>query len=225
MTPPVPIEATESDLPRNPRGRRRDPELEARRRAQILEVAAGEFARHGFANTQVQTIANRLGVGNGTVFRYFPTKENLFLEAVRRGLEELDRVMDRVLELPLDPVEQLAEAVRTYLGFFAGRPELAELFIQERAAFPHHHRPLYFATQETGEHACKHTAFFDRLMATGRVRRMPVERLFMVLGDLLYGVILSNLLAGRRIDPDAQARDILDVIFHGILAGNEGEKT
>ncbi|MBA4063242.1 MAG: TetR/AcrR family transcriptional regulator [Isosphaera sp.] len=221
MTTPSATDATDPAPPRTARGRPRDPELEARRRAEILRVAAGEFARHGFANTQVQTIADRVGVGNGTVFRYFPTKENLFLEAVRCGLAELDAAMDAVLALPLDPVEQLAEAVRAYLAFFAGRPDLAELFIQERAAFPHHHRPLYFATQEAGDHACKHAAFFDRLMATGRVRRMPMDRLFAVLGDLLYGVILTNLLAGRRIDPDAQARDILDVIFHGILADEE----
>ncbi len=215
--------AAESEVPRTKPGRPRDPELEQRRRAQIIDVAAREFARYGFANTQVQTIANHLGVGNGTIFRYFETKEKLFLEAVKRGLEELTAEMDAVLEQPCEPFELFHEAVRTYLGFFHRRPEMAELFIQERAAFPHHHRPLYFATQATDEHACKHHAFFGRLMASGRVRLMPMERFFAVMGDLLYGTILTNLLSGRPADPEAQARDVVDVILNGILS-EQGRK-
>ncbi len=194
--------------------------METRRKAQILDVAARVFATYGFANTQVQTIANHLGVGNGTVYRYFPTKDKLFLAAVERGLEELETEMDAVLESQRDPLELLAEAIRAYFGFFHRRPEMAELFIQERAAFPHHHRPLYFAQQDE-EHACKHAAFFERLMATGKVRAIPHERLFAVVGDLLYGTIIANLLSGRPADPEAQARDVLDVILDGILRHRE----
>jgi len=202
-------------------GRPRDPELEARRRSQILDVAARVFASHGFANTQVQTIANHVGVGNGTVYRYFPTKDQLFLATVERGLQALTAEMDRVLDQPLDPLDGLVAAIRTYLAFFARRPEMAELFVQERAAFPHHHRPLYFATQDDDEQTCKHVAFFERLMETGRIRPMPFERLFAVVGDLLYGTILTNLMSGRPADPEAQARDVADVILNGILADGE----
>ncbi len=217
MPPEIPEKPAEVATPRTGPGRPRNPELEARRKEQILDVAAREFARYGFANTQVQTIANHLGVGNGTVFRYFETKDKLFLAAVERGLRELNAEMDCVLESPLDPLEQMLLAIRTYLGFFHRRPEMAELFIQERAAFPHHHRPLYFATKDDDEHTCKHAAFFRRLMDTGRIRPMPIERLFAVVGDLLYGTILTNLLSDRPADPELQARDVADVILNGIL--------
>jgi AcrR family transcriptional regulator len=201
-------------------GRPRDPELETRRKTQILDTAARVFATYGFANTQVQTIANHIGVGNGTVYRYFPTKEQLFLSAVERGLNELKAEMDAVLAQPLAGVELIRAAVRTYLGFFARRPEMAELFIQERAAFPHHHRPLYFATRED-EIECKHAAFFRRLVESGVIRPVPQERFFAVIGDLLYGTILTNLLTNRPADPDTQAEDVLDVILNGLLAREE----
>jgi hypothetical protein len=102
------------------------------------------------------------------------------------------------------------------LGFFRRRPEMAELFIQERAAFPQHHRPLYFA-QHGEDPADKHATFFRRLMETGKIRPIPLERLFAVVGDLLYGTIIANLLSGRPADPDVQARDVLDVILNGML--------
>jgi AcrR family transcriptional regulator len=216
--PPQPADKPADTPARHGPGRPKDPELEARRKAQILDVAARVFATYGFANTQVQTIANHLGVGNGTIYRYFPTKDQLFLAAVERGLNELTLEMDRVLEQTLDPLETIALAIRTYLGFFHRRPEMAELFIQERAAFPHHHRPLYFATREEDEKMCKHAELFRRLMDTGRVRPMPMERLFAVVGDLLYGTILTNLLSGRPADPELQTQDVVDVIFNGIVS-------
>ncbi len=205
---------TESDA-RKP-GRPRDPELEARRKAQILDTAARIFATYGFANTQVQTLANHLGIGNGTIYRYFPTKEQLFLSTVERGLKELEAEMDAVLSQPVAAVEVMRLAVRTYLAFFHRRPEMAELFIQERAAFPHHHRPLYFVTKDD-EMECKHQAFFNRLTESGAVRDIPRERFFAVIGDLLYGTILTNLLTNRQTNPDTQADDVLDVIMHGLL--------
>ncbi len=51
------------------------------------------------------------------------------------------------------------------------------------------------------------------------MRPMPFERLFSVIGDLLYGTILTNLLSGRPADPESQARDVADVILNGILSG------
>lgn len=203
-------------------GRPRDPDLEARRREQILDTAAKVFAGFGFAATDVQVIADRIGIGKGTIYRYFPTKEQLFLAAVERGLQELTAVMDDVIEQPADDaVEQTRRAIRAYLEFFHRRPEMAELFIQERAAFPHHHRPLYFSMKDDRDHECKHAAFWDRLAASGQVRPMPAERFFAVVGDLLYGTILANLLSGRPVDPAAQTDDILDVIMHGMLIASE----
>jgi len=207
----------DTTTPRKP-GRPRDPDLEARRRTQILDTAATIFAACGFAATDVQVIADRIGVGKGTVYRYFPTKEQLFLAAVERGLRELTAEMDRILDEAIpDPVEHTRRAVRAYLGFFHRRPEMAELFIQERAAFPHHHRPLYFSMKEDNDHECQHAAFWNKLAESGQVRPMPAERFFAVVGDLLYGTILTNLLAGRPADPATQTEDILDIIMNGML--------
>lgn len=208
-------------LPQRKPGRPKDPELEARRKAQILETAAKVFASFGFAATDVQVIADRIGVGKGTVYRYFPTKEALFLAAVERGLQELTAEMDRLMAEDTDPLEQMGRCVRAYFAFFHRRPEMAELFIQERAAFPHHHRPLYFSMKDEDEKECQRAELFRRLVEGGRVRPMPVQQFFGVVGDLLYGTILTNLLTGRPADPHGQAAEVLDMIFRGILTDAE----
>src|SRR6195952_1974971 len=60
----------------------------ARNRAALLTAAEAEFAEHG-PDASVADIARRAGIGKGTVFRHFPTKDDL-LAAV---------VMDRVTTL------------------------------------------------------------------------------------------------------------------------------
>ena len=143
--------------------------------------------------------------------------------AVERGLQELTDQIEPMMADQTDPVETIRRVVRTYLAFFRKRPEMAELFIQERAAFPLQHRPLYFAMKDEDGNACQRAGLFQKLVDTHRVRPMPAERFFGVIGDLLYGTILTNLLTGRPADPKTQANDVLDVIFHGVLT--DGERT
>lgn len=98
-------------------GRPRDPDLESRRRAEILDVAEKIFASAGFADTDVQVIADQLGIGKGTVYRYFPTKKELFLATVDRGLADLTTEMEAIItNTAIDPIDMIRRAFQVYLG-------------------------------------------------------------------------------------------------------------
>ena len=75
-------------------GRPPDAELQERRRAEILDTATAVFAENGFAAADVQEIADKTGVGKGTIYRYFPSKEELFLAAVDHGMRNLKLAVD-----------------------------------------------------------------------------------------------------------------------------------
>jgi AcrR family transcriptional regulator len=60
----------------------------ARNRARVLAVAYEAFAAEGLA-VPVDEIARRAGVGAGTVYRHFPTKEALFKAIVANRLDQL----------------------------------------------------------------------------------------------------------------------------------------
>jgi hypothetical protein len=63
----------------------------------------------------------------------------------------------------------------------------------------------------------------EGLIADGRLRAdVPVERVMTVIGDLVYGTIITNHFAGRHRPFGEQAADIIDVVFNGILT--EGER-
>jgi AcrR family transcriptional regulator len=66
----------------------------ARRRAEILEAAAGVFARRGYANATVAEIAEAADLAEGTLYNYFENKREILLAIARytRGMME-DTIM------------------------------------------------------------------------------------------------------------------------------------
>ena len=77
-----------------PVGRPPDSHLQERRRAEILDAATKVFSSRGFAAADVQEIADKTGVGKGTIYRYFSSKEELFLAAVDHGMRNLKLAVD-----------------------------------------------------------------------------------------------------------------------------------
>ena len=194
-------------------GRPKDDALAARRRDEILRHAIRHFARDGYFDADLDAVAADVGCAKGTLYRYFPSKAELFqqsVDLVMRELLEATRSCDSE-----DPLDQLKHAVRSYLAYFDAHPEYVELLIQERAAFRDRKQPTYFAYRQS---AVEHwTPKHLRLMDEGRMRRMPVDRVHDVIGDLLYGTIFTNYFAGQRKDLEQQVADVLDVLFNGLI--------
>lgn len=86
MTPPrsptSPPTARPADAGARPRrGRRKEA-----RPGELIDAALDLFVEKGFAATRVEEVAQRAGVSKGTLFLYFPTKEDLFKAVVRENI-------------------------------------------------------------------------------------------------------------------------------------------
>lgn len=191
----------------------------AQRREDILETAIRLFARDGYANLDLQVMADELGVGKGTLYRHFGSKEKLFLAAVDRVMRMLREHVDARIAGMDEPVERISQGIRAYLEFFHTRPEAVEMLIQERAQFKDRKRPTYFEHRDVNRPRWR--ALYSQLIEEGRIRPLPPERIMDVIGDLLYGTMFVAYIAGRRRPPDEVAGDILDIVFNGILTDSE----
>jgi AcrR family transcriptional regulator len=205
------------------RGRPKVAGLRERRREQILDAAARIFATTGYRNTDLQQVADVLGVGKGTIYRYFPSKEELFLAAVDRGMRRLYAAVHACTDVVADPLERVGCGIRAYLAFFRDHPQLAELLIQERAEFRDREQQTYFAYRQAGIGEWRE--LWRGLIAQGRVRDVPVERITDVLCDLVYGTMFTNYFAGRHKSLEDQVHEILDIVFFGVLSETERQKT
>ncbi|HEY6274590.1 MAG TPA: TetR/AcrR family transcriptional regulator [Terriglobales bacterium] len=104
--------------------RRRKPRTDAQRnRERILEVAKQAFTRYG-ANTSLDEIAKQAGIGAGTLYRHFPTRDAL-LEAVYRTEVEKLAAAERELSENLPPVEALRAWMLLFVDYIAAKHLIA----------------------------------------------------------------------------------------------------
>jgi len=156
----------------------------SRRRDEILAAAIDLFAVHGYADTDTQFLADQLQVGKGTLYRYFRSKEELFLAAVDLSIQRLHESVCAAVELAVNPMDQIRQGVRGYLAFFVKHPEVVELMIQERAIFRDQRKSTYF--QRRNEFAKQWQALYRQLVAEGLLRDMPPERISNIISESRY---------------------------------------
>jgi len=198
-----------------PVGRPPDAELQERRRAEILDAATAVFSKDGFATADVQEIADQTGVGKGTVYRYFSSKEELFLASVDHGMRNLKIAVDTAADSAKEPLERIAKGVHAYLTFFSEHPEIVELLVIERAHFRDRKTPTYFV--HCNANMGPWQDLFRELIRAGTIRDLPVEQITEVISDLLYGTMFTNYFAGSKKSPARQCEEALDILFHGLL--------
>lgn len=189
------------------------------RREEILDRAIDLFAANGFAATDLQVLADDLGIGKGTLYRHFGNKEKLFLAAADRVMHKLRSHVDGAVAGIADPLRSITRGIEAYLEFFNAYPAAVEMLIQERAHFKDRKRPTYFEHREAN--IGRWRAIYRDLIAQGRLRPLSVERMSDTIGDLLYGTMFVSYIAGRRLQPAETAAQIIDIVFHGILTEAE----
>jgi TetR/AcrR family fatty acid metabolism transcriptional regulator len=63
------------------------------KRISILKAAGKVFPRKGFHQTLMDDIAREAGIGKGTIYRYFHSKEDLFFNILDNGMDEIYNIM------------------------------------------------------------------------------------------------------------------------------------
>jgi TetR/AcrR family transcriptional regulator, transcriptional repressor for nem operon len=71
-------------------------EHKARNHERILSVAARSFREHGGDTSGIGTVMSKVGLKKGGFYRHFKSKDDLFVEAVARALEETGRSMEEL---------------------------------------------------------------------------------------------------------------------------------
>lgn len=89
------------------------------KREKILEAAIPMFADYGLSATTVASIAKQAGVGFGTVFNYFPKKEDLFKSAVLEPLDKQRDLLGEIKDDPGTPHEKLRKMIIRHIEYYS----------------------------------------------------------------------------------------------------------
>ncbi|MBE0626997.1 MAG: TetR/AcrR family transcriptional regulator [Burkholderiales bacterium] len=90
------------------------------RRRQILLGAAELFVRHGYGGTSIRDIAQRSGLLPGSVYHYFPAKEDLFIAVHREGFRQLIARVEEIIRSETDPWRRMELACAAHIEASVG---------------------------------------------------------------------------------------------------------
>ena len=183
--------------------------------SQILQNALTVFAREGFAQTEVQTIADLSGVGKGTVYRQFGNKEALFLAAARFARAWMMCEVDRKADAVSDPLARLKTGMRACLQFCDEHPEVVEMLVQERALF--RGRTLTFFDRPSEEVNLWNERLRE-LVQLGIFRDLPIARIDDAISKFVLGTMFVSFFAGGGRPLVEQYDETVDVLFQGLLS-------
>jgi AcrR family transcriptional regulator len=108
-----------------PRARRqRDPE---QTRAEILQVAADEFAEHGFAGARVDRIAAQMRTTKRMIYYYFGSKEDLYLAVLERAYAAIRREEQEIDVDHLDPIAAIRRLAELTFDHHEANPSFLRL--------------------------------------------------------------------------------------------------
>ncbi len=100
-------------------------------RDRILLAARKLVADGGFREAQVAAVAAAAGLSTGTIYRYFPSKAELFVEVLTRAVEQEIQILDEIAQRDAPASERLGAAVASFVRRALAGPNLAYAFIAE----------------------------------------------------------------------------------------------
>lgn len=205
MTRRPPAGPGSDDQPvRRGRGRPRDPETDRR----ITAAAAELMLLRGFDRTTVDDVAARAGVGKATVYRRWPSKEDLAVAAMETlySSEMPEPDTGSVRTDLLASYRSVLEFVNTPEGSAFLRTSIVESVRDERIA------ALYRASTQRREDAARTTV--ERAIARGEVRPdVDVDVVVQWLGGLLAARVITR----RPLPTAADAGVLVEFTLRGVL--------
>lgn len=196
----------------------------------IFEAAVDEFAEHGFAGSSTLAIAERAGVSEGLIFKYFKSKATLLKQVVFPVLATA------IMPLAIRGVKSVTDAEHETFG------EFLTALIRERLDFARRHKKhLRILLQELPLNEELRSRMVKGLQTEllpiinqkithyqkkGTLRQMPVEQLLSYLVPQIIGFVFSRAVFAFAFaaNEEQDIQTLIEVMVHGVAASDQTER-
>ena len=181
----------------------------------ILDAAVEVIAENGYFLSPVSKIAERAGVADGTIYLYFKNKDDVLKAAIDRMMQRFYDGVEQEFQRVTDPLGQLEAIGRLHLEAVSVNRSMAIVMQTEVrqsakfiAEFSHKHLAWYIQTVREIVRRGQEQGVFRKELSPGVV----AQCWFGAIDELLTTAVFT----GRDYDAKATARQVLDVMLHGI---------
>lgn len=193
------------------RGRKKSDET----RSAIVNGAAEVFAQHDFHDVLTDDIAQRLGIGKGTIYRYFRSKEELYLAAIGEGLSGLRAAVEQVTAEDTDLRATVEGLTGTLISYFWRRRDFFVLLHRLEAKLSEQERVDWQKSRD--EVVALMARRLEQAAGRGEIAgvnaRLAVEALF----GMIRGVCVYR---AERDRPSEITQLVSDIFLRGLTKGD-----
>lgn len=192
------------------------------RPAEIIEAALATFAERGFAATRLEEVARCAGVGKGTLYLYFPSKQALFEAVVRETLlPAIGETETATATYPGSTADLMRLLFRRFAHLMARTPlgALPKIVLAEAGNFPEMAAFYRREVIERGIQAVR--GILGRGVERGEFRPVEVDRAgFALIAPVLFLALWKHSfdpLEDAPLDPEAFLDLAVDLMLAGLL--------
>ncbi|WP_082452037.1 TetR/AcrR family transcriptional regulator [Paenibacillus ihuae] len=194
----------------------------------ILEAAVEIFSDKGFSAASTSEIAQKAGVAEGTIFRYYKTKKDLLLSIVGPTMSRMIapfvmRNFNGVLDMPFESYEAFLRAfILNRLEFARNNFKIIRILIQEIPFQPVLRK--HFSENILSQVLERVTAITEHFKAKGEIIEAPTPAIIRFTVSSVIGYLVTRLLLMPEKDwnDEEEINLILSFMLHGI--GGPGQQ-
>lgn len=197
------------------------------RRQEIIDAATSLFAQHGFAATSTKRIAQEVGITEGLIFHYFPTKSELLRAAARQRsgfIGEVQALLEGAADKPA--IEVLQHVVLGWTEAVHRQSDLIRMLLVESQTNPELDGAFSTVMGDTVEAM---TEYLESRVAAGELRQGLASRTSAM---MFFSSLLLFFLANRSVPreqwlmrADHFTAELLRTWFEGALAPTDPTST
>ena len=183
-----------------------------------MDAAIDVFGEKGFDRANVEDIAQAAGIGKGTVYLYFKSKEEIF-SAIVAGRTLLPRATSLMAATDISLEASLTKLAESYLKFMSENLPFVQLVFSDSRRFPAHAKRVYTETIFKGNKML--ADFLVTQTKAGKVRKLndPLITARAFIGMLLIYTLTQEMLGGKQLTPikrEAWVKEVVRLFLDGI---------
>ena len=195
------------------------------KRQEILHAAISIFARKGFLKTTINDIAVEAQIGKGTIYEYFPTKEDLIHQSFSFYINSLTHDFEPILLKEVSAREKLKEIFEVFSSFINHSPDVLELMVDFWAEGMKGHSSKGLILEDMRIFYQLYRSIFSKLLADGVAdgsfrSDIDTEALAGILVGTLDGILVQWFLDRESLSYNIMVTSFADAILNGIVPNN-----
>jgi len=187
-------------------------------RQKIFHAALHVIGEKGYHKATMDQIASESGVGKGSLYRYFKSKEDLMEQLLIDKYKMISDHCIRLFSEGDDILQQIQQAIEFYMQFIEQNP-IAYRLIQNEANNPQHENSITFY-----DHMARHLPMLkERVVALNLEERLKTTDFYTVFYGILGfmdGVAQKWFIAGMNYPLKDEIPLVLEVLFNGFVGEN-----